>query len=157
MPKVGSQSPQAKLSGVWKAWTNCWAKHSGSWKKPLSVHVKSGGSWVKVWDERPVLTITNNTRVITGTLQDPYTTFTTYFTVEANGFNTTITCLENPNGYPTGVLTVSSVSANDTVTGSASVTVNQYLSQDPISQYDFIFAPIQASNSSGSVTKQYYN
>ncbi len=90
MPVVGSQSPQAKDGGTWKAWSRFWAKDGGTWKRPISVFVKSGGSWVEVWDEAPrVSNVSKQTIGYDGNLGLWVTQ--TSFTLYANGFSTTVT------------------------------------------------------------------
>jgi hypothetical protein len=148
MPKVGSQSPQAKSGGSWKAWSNFWAKHNGSWKKPLSVHVKSGGSWVKVWDERPAfldMAISRTWYYDSGgnfTIVDYFITGSCI----ANGFSTTIVC--TVDGTPV-TISPSSVSANSVVSYSSTfITSYTFIGYGPGS----LTITFTATNSSGSDT-----
>lgn len=98
MPAVGSQSPQARQSGSWKGWANFWGRHSGTWKKPLSVHVRHNGSWVKVWDERPAASGVTNTYSVDNNLFPPLHSYTKSFTIQSNGFQTTMTAT-SPTGF----------------------------------------------------------
>ena len=151
MPSVGSHLPKAKNGGTWKGWTNFWGKHNGTWKKPLSVHVKSAGSWVKVWDERPQLTITNNTYFYAF---DPDRTLcTTFFTVYANGFNATITATAN-TGYGGEIASGPGgpVSADGTLSSQVSAYYPYIYGDNSI-----LYPTITVTNASGSVTKQYGN
>lgn len=145
MPSVGSHVPKAKDSGTWKSWSNFWAKHSGSWKKPLGVYVKSGGSWVKVWDERPTITLVE--RVYYTYPYAPglyFSVFGLKFTVSANGFDTSLSSSVTEQPSP------SSVSAN-TTSGTISVGVqyNGYYTDDPAK-----YPIITATNASGTSTLQ---
>lgn len=144
MPAVGSNTTSAKLSSTWKSWSNFWAKHSDTWKKPLGVYVKNGGSWVKIWDERPSIT-----NVVTSYVYDPNTFPPSYiysknFTVNANGFNTSLSAT-TPNPLGTS-LSQTSVSANNTADVTTE-TIQLGGSYDP-AQYP----TITATNSSGSET-----
>jgi len=146
MPKVGSQSPQAKLGGSWKAWSNFWAKHNGSWKKPLSVHVKSGGSWVKVWDERPTFLdmAISRTWFFDGTF-----TIVNYFVSGycfANGFSTTIVC--TVEGTPV-TISPNSASANGVATYSSTGFLSYAFSGYGPGSLSIVFT---ATNASGSDT-----
>jgi len=148
MPSVNSHLTKAKNSGTWKAWTNFWGKHNGTWKKPLSVHVKSGGAWVKVWDERPTLTITSNSRSFSNEV-GPETIFTTNFTLVANGFNTTTSAT---SGGVETVVNGGTVAAGSSSTGSAYARYTSDLADN--SSY---YPTITTTNVSGTVVKQYSN
>lgn len=137
MPAVGSHTASAKLSSTWKSWSNFWAKHSDTWKKPLGVYVKNGGSWVKIWDERPVITNVT-TSYFTDTNAFPVnTTYYKNFTVNANGFQTTLT----------GDTSFSQTTVNANTT--ADITTETFA----FGTFDAANYPtITATNSSGSVT-----
>ena len=143
MPAVGSNTTSAKLSSVWKSWSNFWARHSGTWKKPLGVWVKRSGSWVKIWDERPSIT-----NVATSYVYDPYSfppSYTYYknFTINANGFNVSLTAT-TPNPFGTS-FSQTTVNANTTANVTTE-TVQLGGSYDP-AQYP----TITAANASGQV------
>ncbi len=132
MPVVGSQSPQAKDGGSWKAWSRFWAKDGGTWKRPISVFVKSGGSWVEVWDEAPrVSNISKQTLSYDANLGLFITQ--TSFTLNANGFSTTVTV----DG------TLQATEAAD------SVTSQSYSKYTP---YNNDFPVVVVANSAGSLT-----
>lgn len=131
MPAVGSHSPKAYQGGSWKNWSKFFARHSGSWKRPISVHVKSGGAWVKVYDERPFLSIQSRNSFFDG---DAWVN-QTYFSVSANGFQTTISYSHTTETNTVNV---------DETTGSILV---QNRTSSP---YQYVF--ITATNSSGSVS-----
>lgn len=130
MPKVGSQNPQARDGGSWKAWSRFWARHNGSWKRPVSVFVKSGGSWVEVWDEAPSVSNISTQVVDFGT--GSYFNYK-YFTLTANGFATTVTVDGN----------LQSTEAADSVTSHTAVRFSDYYGDYP---------SVTVANSSGSVT-----
>lgn len=144
MPKVGSNTTSAKLSSTWKVWSNFWAKHSGTWKKPLGVYVKRSGSWVKVWDERPSITnVVTSYSYDSGAFPPSYTYYKN-FTINANGFDATLT-YTGPGAFGT-TFSQTTVSANNT----ANVTTETLQlggSYDP-AQYP----TITATNASGSET-----
>jgi len=142
MPTVGSHLTRAKQGGVWKAWSNFWAKHAGVWKKPLSVHVKSGGSWVKVWDERPSVTGVSTSWFTDYSDFLPVTYYFKNFTISANGFDTTLT-----GTSPSGSVNFSqtSVTANNTVgVSSSSAWIGEY---NPSNMHT-----VTATNVSGNIT-----
>ena len=143
MPAVGSNTTSAKLSSTWKSWSNFWARHSDTWKKPLSVHVRSGGSWVKVWDERPSITNVATSYVYDGGASPPSTNYYKNFTINANGFQATLTS-NDPTGY--GVtFSQTTVNANT----SANVTTSTFA----FGSFNSANYPtITATNSSGSET-----
>ena len=118
MPSVGSHIVKAKGSSVWKSWTNFWAKHSDTWKKPLAVYTKNGGSWVKVWDERPEVTLVSRTKTFKTENYVGYTEYTIVVSVKANGFNTT------SGAYgPTGAVLYDYTASPETVTANATTNV----------------------------------
>ncbi len=141
MPSVGSHSPQARSGGSWKGWSNFWGRHNNTWKKPLSVFVRSGGTWVKVWDERP--SITNiSTSHFTDTGSIPVTTFYyKNFTVNSNGFQTTLT-----SNDPTGLgVDFSQTTVNADTTANVTTETSEFGTYNPAK-----FPTITASNASGS-------
>ena len=145
MPAVGSNNPQARQGGSWKGWSNFWAKHSGTWKKPLSVHVRSGGSWVKVWDERPAVTSgPTNTYFLDNNAFPPIHYYTKSFTIQSNGFQTTMSATS-----PSGI-----VSFNQSTTVSANTSqFTEVVSEQIGGSYDSSGWPtVTATNSSGSIT-----
>ncbi len=132
MPAVGSQSPQAKNGGSWKTWSRFWARHDGSWKRPISVFVKSGGSWVEVWDEAP--RVSNVYKQTIGYDANLGLYFTqTSFTLNANGFSTTVTV----DG------TLQATEAADSVTSQSYAKYTPYFNDFPV---------VVVANSSGSFT-----
>lgn len=143
MPAVGSNTTSAKLSSTWKAWSNFWAKHSGTWKKPLGVYVKRSGSWVKVWDERPAITNVA-TSYFTDTGAFPVsTTYYKNFTINANGFQATLTGT-TPSSFGVS-FSQTTVNANT----SANITTEVFA----FGTFDGANYPtITATNSSGSET-----
>lgn len=142
MPSVGSHLTRAKHLSTWKAWSNFWARHNNTWKKPLSVFVKRNGSWVKVWDERPSITNLTTSAFYDEGAFPPATTYYKNFTVNANGFQTTLSS-NDPTGF--GVtISQTVVNANTSV----NVTTETYAFGPPNPSY---YPTITATNTSGSV------
>lgn len=144
MPSVGSNNPQARQGGTWKSWSNFWGRHNGSWKKPLSVHVRHNGSWVKVWDERPSISSLSNTYFLDSNAFPPIHYYTKSFTIQSNGFQTTMTATS-----PSGI-----VSFNQSTTVNADTSqFTEAVSQQIGGSYDPNGWPtVTATNASGSIT-----
>jgi hypothetical protein len=144
MPSVGSNSVSAKLSGIWKSWSNFWAKHNGVWKKPLGVYVKTGGSWVKVWDERPVFSNVTTSYYIETADIVPIVYYYKNFTISANGFQTNLTS-NDPTGYGVSF-------SQTTVNADTSVYVTTTTSQIGGEYNPANYPTITATNASGVST-----
>ena len=146
MPVVGSEdgvTVNAKSGGTWKSWSAFWAKHSGTWKKPLGVYVKKSNNWVKVWDEKPVLTITSKNFSVSNNGDGTYTHYyNSYFTIDTVNFDTTVSASNGVTPSPT------SVTAGNSASGSATRVI---VVSSPFNQG--AYATITASNVSGSVSK----
>lgn len=145
MPAVGSNTVSSKLSSTWKSWSNFWARHAGVWKKPLGVWVRRNGVWVKVWDERPSIT-----NVVTSYVYDPNTfppSYTYYknFTINSNGFASSLSAAPTPSGFGTAFSTT-------TVAANAAVAVTTETFQLGGSFDAANYPTITATNVSGVVT-----
>lgn len=142
MPAVGSNVVQARNGGTWKNWSGFWAKHSGSWKKPLGVWVRRSGSWVKVWDQRPVATISYSAGW-TGIFWQ----LQVYGTCLTNGFTTSLSATRSYNGGSPLPVNLTTNSLNDSASAQGWGSLNF-----PGSPGDTVVVVVTFTNASGVTT-----